>query len=413
MKLRGKLKIITDIMCRNLLLPVLLFGMGLIAMYMIDTSMSNYYFQKELINQYKEPYKENTDDVFYVGEQVTEQVEEQKEAFSKFVKALPGINNIDYSGRFLETNGTVYFDNGEKYSELLNIIITESSLLHVSNLGIGDEKIKELQDYEGQYIPVMAGHDLQKDFPVGTIFSTNEAGKKYIIAGILPKDAKWTNYGKIGTYYGDNLQNLDRQLLVCQKNYEVDYYTMGDCELVYYVCDEIYHEEVLNEIYKEAARCGYAMSIYNVGEMIAEKEQKHGLGDNKQFISAVLLLILAIISMSVAVVATCMIRKNDFGVMYAFGISIGDIGAMIVMQNVFIVALAGIIAWFIRYGEINKMYFAEQHNKWAVEAWHLSHNIITPLIMAGCGLLIIVIASVIPIFMLRKEKPSEMIYKND
>ncbi len=421
MNLRGKIKIITDIMCRNWILPVLLLCMGFIAMYMVDTSMSYYYYQMDIIRQCVEPLREDIDNVFYIAYQSIS--EEQQEAYARFMAEMEQIPHIGYSGRFALARENISINND--IISLVDAVIAEQSLLPISNLGLTEEEIGKLQNYAGEYCPVMVGANLAEKFPIGTVFSFGY-GQDCIVAGVLPEGALWIREGSgkglIGNMAGTS--SMDDKLLLCPKEIESMY--MFDAEEaasqrnIYYVCDEIYQEEVRTNIYQKAQECGYAITVVSMGDRVEETKEEYGLADNKQFISAIMLMILAVISMSMAVAATCMLRKNDFGIMYAFGIGIKDIGEMIIMENVFVIVLAGAAAWLIRKGEIFRMYFRSSSkyeevyvNLMDQRAWNLSHNMITPLILLACGLVMIIASSLIPILLLKKQNPSEMIYQQD
>lgn len=417
MNLRGKIKIITDLMCRNWVLPILLLGMGFIAMYMVDTSLSYYYYRTDIVRQYTAPVREDIDTVFYVGYQaVTGEQADQTEAYGRFMAAMPDIPHISYSGQFTNNATSVMSPvNGEKIRT--EYIMTERSLLWLGNLGLDAAQITELQNYDGELCPVMVGANLALILPAGTTFSLYGQDKDdCIVLGILPTGAQWIKKGRID---GNMAQTtlMDDQFLVCPKQYRSMFAVESDADspnLIYYVCEKEYQEEVRQAIYRTAAKCGYAIELKSLGDMVDEARQEYGLTDNKQFISAMMLMVLAVISMSIAVAATCMLRKNDFGVMYAFGISMKDIGQMIVLQNILIAVLSGIAAWLVRKGEIYKMYFSRGYSSSIeVHAWYWSHNMMTPLILFGCAVVLVTASSLIPILILKREKPAEMIHQQD
>ena len=418
MNFSGRIKIITDLMCRNWVLPVLLLGMGFIAMYMVDTSMSYYFYGTDIVRQYTAPVREDIDTVFYVEGQAVleEQTGERKAAYGRFAALMPQIAHISYSGKFVKSR-TSAIPSASEPGSLTDFIITERSLLMLSNLGLDAAQIAELQNYDGALCPVMVGANLAQTLPVGTTFSLyGQETEDCIVFGTLPKGAQWIKAGRMSAYDGFSTL-LDDQLLVCPRQYRSMFQVPSDADernLIYYVCEKAYQDEVFQMVHQTAAECGYAITIRSLGDMADEVRQEYGLTDNKQFISAVMLMALAVTSMSVAVAATCILRKNEFGVMYAFGISMKDIGQMIVWQNVLIAVLSGAAAWLVRKREIYKMYMANGYvMPQEAAAWNWAHNNMMPLLLVGCMVILAVVSSLVPILMLKKEKPAAMIQQRD
>ena len=69
MSIKATLKILMDMIKRNMLLSVLLVCMSFIAIYMIDESISNYLYEMQIIDNYTNTYSEETERVNRITQQ--------------------------------------------------------------------------------------------------------------------------------------------------------------------------------------------------------------------------------------------------------------------------------------------------------------------------------------------------------
>lgn len=206
---------------------------------------------------------------------------------------------------------------------------------------------------------------------------------------------------------------MDEAILLCadyDKYIEMNKYATGKIQ-VYFKCEESQKQEVQKDVYELAAECGYYISIYNIGEEIEDLKSEYGLSDNKQFYSSVMLIVIAVLSIMIAVMTMCMQNKKTYGIMRAFGVPQSSISFVIVIQNAFVNVVGAVAAWLVRRGRIYEMYgdSFERGEDVITSAWNYSHNIVMPVILAACVVFTITAASVFPVMYLKRLKPIEMI----
>lgn len=406
MNLRGKIKLASDAVCKNWVLTVLLLLMCFITLYMIDTVMSDFFYQNNMIEQLEAPFAASPEKVHFVDYQ--EYTMEQGECSRVLQQQMSEINGISYYGRFCE-NGVKDWTSAS--GQLLDVLVAERSLMDLCSLKLTEAQKQQLIEYEGEYCPVLAGADYMDRISVGDIFSFWGEEKNCIIVGYLPKGAMWI---KSGLFHINNLLSLslDHRLLLFPQDYSRFDNSGGMPQQIYFVCEPENQETVYNQIYDEAAKASCMITIKSEGDMLQAEREKNNLGDDKLFLSTLMIVIIAVISMSATAVMNCMLRRKSYGVMYAIGISTREISQMIIIENTVIILLSALAAWIIRAAEIKKHYlaYAEAGTQGMLQsAWRLSHQIQTPVVLAVCGLLMLLAASILPVMFLRRDNPVEMI----
>lgn len=414
MNLRGKMRLLLDFLSNNLFLTILLFGMSFIAMYMIDTAVSNHYYQDWQIKKWTEPYKEDIHRLYRIDYQASyENNEDNNKAAYKLAEIISEMESVIYSGQYAATELEDKKDN----DIMLHAIMTDRKLLNMCSIKISDTEIEELKSYMGDMCPIVVGNNLKDKYPIGTTLAWQSDSDNCVVAGYMPKGAKWIKDTKIGASNSDD-DDLDNSVVICPKDFKELYcsvFGLWSRQKIYFVCEEDNADAVINEIYKEAAKLGCQINVVNIGEEVEEAKADNGFVGDKEFIFAVMIVIIAVVSISASAVVMSMARRKSYGVMYAFGISLSEIGQIMAAENFLVVFLSGIAAWLIRHKEIQDMYFKNGYAGISiyVESWNVAHNIITPLILFICGLVMIAAASVLPVIMLRKDKPADMVKDNE
>jgi len=410
MNIKGIVKILASMFKRNLFLAILLVAMSFIAMYMVDESLSNYIYESKIINAYVNSFGEEEENINYIESQVSN--EDFTEAYRKFLASLGDVEGIKYYGQFNENN---FFpaasDSALKAADdegCIKIYITEKSLLDLGNLHLSEEIKEKIYSSNVDMYPVMVGSSLKDAMPAGTIFQLAE-GKTAVVIGALKKGAHWCWKGGINTEQ-DTL--MDDKLLVCVDNY-CEFVQDFWPQTIYYVCEPKDSDKVSNQLKMLAKESGYAITLNNVEDASQNWKASYGLTDNKRLAAAIMLMLLAVISMTMVITALCMMRKREYGIMYAAGVSFTDIKKVIVLYNILIVLTGTIAAWLLKNHDINRLYSKNIGWNFYQNVWRVTHNQIIPFILLVCGIVVVLAASALPLYIMKRKNPAQMLQRGD
>ena len=163
-----------------------------------------------------------------------------------------------------------------------------------------------------------------------------------------------------------------------------------------------------------ARACNYDIRIENVQESIQDWKASYGMSDNKRLTASIMLMILAIISVTTVITAMCMMKMREYGIMYTVGVTFSDIKKLIILYDTLIVLLGSVWAWVLKNYDINRMYPKKEGTvRFFRDIWMTTHNIMIPIIILLCGCVIIFAASFVPLKIMKQKTPAEMIKKGE
>lgn len=412
MNLWGKLKLTAEIMRGRIFILLLMLAMCFISFYMADVCMSDYFYNLSTIKQYEASFDEDNKNIYWTNSQMSnkDMVQPSYDFFDRFGE----IDGVKAYGAFLSNNCSLTYDeSGEAvYDDLVNVTAATPGTMSIAGLKLSEEQIDEFTGYKGKYTPVYVGSKLADRLPEGTVFTVSGfyEEQRCIVCGVLPEGAKWLWKGR---YISVQDTGMDEAILLCadyDKYIEMSKYASGKIQ-VYFKCEEGKGQEVQKSVYELAEECGYYISMYNIGEEIEALKSEYGLSDNKQFYSSLMLIVVAVVSIMIAVMTMCLQNKKTYGIMRAFGVQQSSISFVIVVQNALVNILGAAAAWLVRRAKIYDMYgdSFERGIDVIASAWNYSHNIIMPVILALCAAFTITAASVLPVMYLKRQKPVDMI----
>lgn len=411
MSIKATLKILMDMIKRNMLLSVLLVCMSFIAIYMIDESISNYLYEMQIIDNYTNTYSEETERVNRITQQSMK--EDKTKEYHDFLERIKEVDKIEYYGRFSTNNfipENINLPETIKNDGIISIVITEKSTLDLGNFHLSQEEKNILKNYDKDVYPVFIGSDMKDYMSVGDTFSLKNKSEKFVVAGVLKKEANCASRYDIGAY-SDTL--MGNKMLVCVDDYE-GFIQDTSPAYIYYVCDANDNYEVLNQLRKLARECNYDIRIENVQETIQAWKASYGMSDNKRLTASIMLMILAIISVTTVITAMCMMKMREYGIMYTVGVTFSDIKKLIILYDTLIVLLGSVWAWILKNYDINRMYPKKEGTiRFFRDIWMTTHNIMIPIIILLCGCAIIFAASFVPLKIMKQKTPAEMIKKGE
>lgn len=276
--------------------------------------------------------------------------------FIEDIKSKYNATTYDYtSARFseLENNQDFWAQNPlpiesgrEDLKSVSKILYADKNLFENYNLkDINGDKISLIPDSDTNKIVI--GYNYKDIIPVGTILTSIESKRTYIVSQVLSPHSEWLNSSVLNLL--SSSVNLDDYFITTPDSY------YGQGGYVYGVFSYIYNvyvnidDEDLKQVYEGieqiADNHNVVITIKQFDNYVNEK-----INDNKNLytLNIVLCIILTIISLTIIVVISIVSwisDMHDIGVLYANGFLSKDIFKIIVLEN----SIRFIIPLFISY----------------------------------------------------------------
>ena len=408
MKWINKLKLVFRELSGRVFISLLLFGMSIASFYMIDTVMTDYLSDTYAIRRTSNMFNTEPAKVNYI---------EFIDFDNATVEDSDCIN--DYISKLTGVTGCGYF-SGQTSNDLIegqavHSVTSDISLIDMGNLKLTEKQKEELINYTGEYQPVYLGYTYKDKVNIGDIFtlSLNDTDN-CIVMGFLQKGAAWPKRGKlfVGSSNVDSY-NLDEQGIAFTHDFNVFNNFGGAACQVYYITEQPNDETVRQQIIDYAVENKISIGIVNCGEVIEEEIADNNITADKTFIAAILLVLLAVTSMTAASVIYCLMNKKNYGTMQVCGMKRRDILWLLAAQNTIIMAISAVVAWVIRQRELfgglvppKEMALAELVYLKDI----VTHNVYIPILMSVALVFMLVVTSILPALIIRKMSLIEMLY---
>lgn len=411
MKLHNKLGLSIKIISKHKAIFLMLFIMSVLAMYLLDSVLMLYVGPKYRLNVTEQSYKQGAYNSYSInlsaktiGSEIP--LKDRKE----FFEYLYGLECFRISGAFSELN----IDLQETEYTHIPVVLIDSELVEFGNIELN--KVSEAGNlYLGdKQIFRILGSEVEDESEIERLREKIVDGKIDGIsyAGTIDKNSLFSREISVD-YFSLSFIELERVgLLLVDKHTMLEEY-IGDStnsiNQFYFVfkenITEIQRQEVINQIEYQALKYDFSVSIENLGDRLDAAYGKIGLGDNKRFVGTILILVLAVISMMCATLISLFVRKKEYGIMYAMGISQRDVSFMITIQNMLVVVPAILVAFAYEHSKICYAVNGEQLMPLYYNEIHFL-KLLPGMFIVGC--VIVIAATIIPVIVINRMKVAEL-----
>ncbi len=300
----------------------------------------------------------------------------------------------------VEIYGT-YWDNSEFFIDgnEYPVVSVSETLLHLCDLEEVSADMLVQQEDTG-YIGVIAGYELGKQYPVGTVVTDDNTEGTYIVTHVLPKRSRWIDTDiKNGLYI-----DFDRQFLMGTQSWLKEntiFIGNGLNNFCYQISPEADEEEIKSQIELYAQQLNVDIySIRSLKENIEYGWTELREGREELYLS-VFLMFSAVLAMLTASMITIYVRKKDIGVLYANGYSKSNIMYMYIIENGLKVVIAFVVA--LTYWSIQQYTVFERKISimWILTPWS-----------AVIAVLLVILGSIVPLLQIRGLQPAELVGKD-
>ena len=309
---------------------------------------------------------------------------------SDMMEGLASIEEISAYGLVLSTNGRF----GD---ELVDFVISDSSIADMCNTGVSRADIEKMQDEWGDTDILWLGSSYKGVYEIGQRCQTMSS--ECVVVGFLKDDAQWLVNETITLEKPDLSES---GLVVTKDTSKYDWgesleYTIP----VYYVADYKDNDVIKSKLMDYQAEKGIRASITNEGEQLDKDNQDNAITNDKTFIASVLLYVIAIVAISAVTIIECLINRRDYAIFIINGISRKAVYSMILIKNLILIIVSALAAWLYcqweTFGKIIVQTAGEYGNELNYTAKIMAHCIYVPLIIAAEAVIMTVISCIVPV----------------
>lgn len=309
---------------------------------------------------------------------------------SDMMEGLASIEEISAYGLVLSTNGRF----GD---ELVDFVISDSSIADMCNTGVSRADIEKMQDEWGDTDILWLGSSYRGVYEIGQRCQTMSS--ECVVVGFLKDDAQWLVNETITLEKPDLSES---GLVVTKDTSKYDWgesleYTIP----VYYVADYKDNDVIKSKLMDYQAEKGIRASITNEGEQLDKDNQDNAITNDKTFIASVLLYVIAIVAISAVTIIECLINRRDYAIFIINGISRKAVYSMILIKNLILIIVSALAAWLYcqweTFGKIIVQTAGEYGNELNYTAKIMAHCIYVPLIIAAEAVIMTVISCIVPV----------------
>lgn len=305
-----------------------------------------------------------------------------------------------------------YIDMKDNTSQSVMGILVENTALSLCDLQLESGEFIYDKAQEANCTYLYLGNNL-KDIPVGTEY-TVEIGSgenfekcRFVVKGILKKGARFIN-GNLFMGNGDFLAescytNLDNMVLALEDDSSINFWMYSINEGTDFDAVEAKINDIADK-YGVQIYYGRASNITNE-RITATKEL------NNAIIKLLGIVLLVSIVIMVCVQITAIFNNvSEYGILYANGYSMRQLCVMQILENALKMTISLIAAIFIAKKLLLFSFFGMSDLTTVFYDIYYNYVIIK---MIAVSILIVILDSIVPVIVLRKYKPIELIGGND
>ena len=417
MKFRHRLLLITDLMIGRKKTFFLTIIMIILSFFLFDMIYTLFVKQTYDIDKFYGLFLKEPENVYRVEFQFTneEDLFDKTENMLSFYEKLENVTGVNSVSGFSFFN--LYFDefqNNDEYFSLMEkrevvedesvvdlsrtvVLAVEPPFLNIMDLEGKDASIQKFIDYNGEYIPVLAGIEFSEVVDIGNILTSGE--HKYEVVGFLEEDSLWPIHGVSQIAY-DELRNLD-YCLVLDMSYFADEWMLSTINSKFFVIeDEENRIEIINSAQSLARELELDVSLISVKQSMEDIENDESVALKMYMKLLIFMIFICIITAMASSLISILTQKRKLGIWLANGVLPKDIYSFIFIEQFIRVILSAGIAYSLG------MWYGLSFNNIYQEV-HSSKTLGAIVLLA---FVTYVFTTSMPCLYLRKQKPVELMH---
>ncbi len=412
MRWYNKIKLTMRMYSERIFVTLLLFAMSVVAFYTMDKVCTDYISANYAIWMSENQIGCNPNEMFYVQLYGGSNSVENAKLIRAFLREHPDMQGAGFCETSAMSSISSVVDSGVAYCPT---ILCDYDIVALGNLKLDKEEVKKYYEkYEGCK-PVFLGSNLKGKVDQDErllVDGNNFPEIEVYVACFLEEGAAWPPREGLfqGTYGKEDKYTLDELAIAVVEDVS-DYY--NDIMGVFGYSKDGKYDTVQRDLIRFAVENDINIYVQNYGQQIEEEREKSSLTEDDTLIAAILLAVLVVVAITAATIIYCMMNKYQYGVMLANGITKGNIIWMIVVQNAITVGLAAVTAWYVRNREVFDMHDRSkaemiQQLERSYGQLSIAHDYYMPIILGIAVIIILVVSSIIPVYILKKQTIPEL-----
>lgn len=408
MRWYNKLKLVYRNYTRRVFVTILLFGMCLVSFIMIDKVLTQYIGDRYEVWQVEKSFAVNPDNVGHIDFINNDFTQEMSQKIYEYTRK---INGVKCSGYIL--NKTIFQEEGD----YILVQAVQRELAGIGNLNLNETQKRMVESLSNDEQIVFLGYNYRNEYKEGDFFNCYDGDdiKQIKVAGILDKGVRWIHPDDLfGNSYGEwDQYTLDNTAIVITDNFEKELNRLNSRPAmdIYFECEEDMFTSVSDEIKRYCYSEGISINVINYGDEITQKKEDSNFIDDTVFIAAIMITVLAIISVAASNVVYCLMSRKHYGIMLTNGMCKADIIWIIAVQNAIVMNLAAIAAWLVRqksvFGKIYAYKEVEAAGRY-FEGVYVAHVHYMPMILLGVVVILLFSSCIIPAITINKTSVADM-----
>ena len=306
----------------------------------------------------------------------------------------------------------------EEEDEPIQVNIIDKDIAAIGNLMLSEEDKKIVENLGEDERIVFAGYNYRKQYHAGDMINcyVDDDIGQIKIGGILKKGAGWIHEDRLfkGSYGKWDNYTLDDSMIVIAGSLkkELEGVSSGYAHSIYFQCESGTFNEVTDKIKRFCYDEGITVNISNYKDEIDKEKEDSSIVDDTVFIAAIMITVLAVVSIAASNIVYCLMRRKHYGIMLANGMCKADIIWLIAMQNVIVMVLAAVAAWIVRLRAEFETLFPKkvlEETGRLYEGAYVAHMHYMPVILIISVLILLVISCVIPAVMIGRTSLADMV----
>ena len=397
---------------------ILTFIVCLLAMYMIVnsiTTVTSSAYQKKIFEKYLGCDMTKVLHLDYQRSEETEEFVDVLAQYKAYIAGLPGVQSV---GKFDATG--MYFSElkaSEKYrsvnadivkggryaddTDITQLLRVDESLLSLVKGGIS-----EYAETATGNLPIYASEVFRDVLPVGTLLTDERTDEVYEVAGYFAKGSKWVDENDLIRF---PLDSLDGRFIApwSAKTKSGIMAQLSSLHNTYVlIADDADVERLKQQIHDYSLQHGFEAAASTLSEEYEEYSSETMVFTKRHIGLAVFLSAMAISSIIAVFTTNALLKRKQYGVFIANGLTLKDVVLCISTEISIIIFCSMLLAWGMKLVEFltGKDIFRD--------VLLIAHIQFTLPICFAIGVLLVIMATIIPAIKIFKYQPCELIGGN-
>lgn len=400
---------------------LLVLALSIITYILILTTLTNSQSFNTQIKSVEEMFTEELDMIYRIDVSMIEDFDKSGINFNELKLYMNDILNMvcgsyDQSGeyfdelvdnyQYIELNKTLYKNTyRETTPNITDVVFIDIEILEMLNIQLTQKDFEAEIVNNQSYLPLYVGEYYKDIISIGDTLTLTRNGSNYVVKGFI-NDANWLNDSDSLTMPTTTLSN--KFLAPFSSIDEIDTMTQQSTIGKIFVQVDEESQIYISNIEEKASELGIKIKLTSVTDFINKYKETNNLIIKNTFFLTFIVLICSSISIVATSSVTVLLKKKEYGVLFAFGATKQKIIIDFCKELILIKSIAFFIAYIYVYKSYSNIIISDFKQ---IYMRTLIDNSAKQLLLIMLFLLILILF--IPITIISKYKPFELVREEE